>query len=116
MKVLIVAKTRRGPGACVGGITETGKSVRLIAHDAARNEHAGLEYEVGEVWEIESTPDLDITPPHIENIIVARAKRLRNSNKVTETIARFMPPVTGGPEQLFDGCTRATTPGGLYIC
>ncbi len=116
MKILIVAKTRRGAGACVGGITASGQSVRLIAHDAAQNEHAGLEYEFGEVWEIDSCPDPEIVPPHVENIIVHRAKRLRRSNKLTETIMRFMPPVTGGPEKLFDGCTRATGSGGLYIC
>jgi ATP-dependent DNA helicase RecQ len=116
MKVLIVAKTRRGGGACVGGIDETGRSVRLIAHDAASNERAGLEYEVGEVWEVDSGPDPDIIPPHVENTIIYHAKRLRDSNKVTDTIARFMPPVTGGPEQLFDGYARATASGGLYIC
>ena len=30
MKVLIVAKTRMGGGACIGAITEEGESVRLI--------------------------------------------------------------------------------------
>jgi ATP-dependent DNA helicase RecQ len=116
MNVLIVAKTRRGGGACVGGITETGKSVRLIAPDAAHHERAGLEYEVGEVWEVEAMPDPDIIRPHVENIVVCRAKRLRDSNKVTDSISRFMPPVIGGPEQLFDGCARVTASGGLYIC
>ena len=54
MKVLIVAKTRHGSGACIGGITlDEGRSVRLIAADAAFNEHAGLEYNVGEVWEVD---------------------------------------------------------------
>lgn len=115
MKVLIVAKTRRGAGACVGGISESGQSVRLVAHDSTRNEHAGLEYEVGDVWEVESCPDRDIIPPHVENIIVTRGRRLRRSHKMTETIFRFMPPVTGGPEQLFEGCARATPTGGLYI-
>jgi ATP-dependent DNA helicase RecQ len=115
MRILIVAKTRRGAGACVGGITEAGHSVRLIASDAASNERAGLEYEVGEVWEIGSAPDPDIVPPHVENIIVLRARRLRRSQKVAETIHRFMPPLVGGPEKLFDGLTQATSGGGLYI-
>ena len=36
MKVLIVAKTRHGSGACIGGITlDEGRSIRLIAADAA---------------------------------------------------------------------------------
>jgi ATP-dependent DNA helicase RecQ len=115
MRILIVAKTRRGAGACVGGITEGGHSVRLIARDAASNERAGLEYEVGEVWEIDSAPDADIIPPHVENIIVLRAHRLRRSRKVAETIHRFMPPLAGGLEKIFDGVTQATTAGGLYI-
>ena len=115
MKILIVAKTRRGAGACVGGITEAGHSVRLIASDTASNERAGLEYEVGEVWEVDSAPAPDIVPPHVENIIVLRACRLRRSQKVMETIHRFMPPLVGGPEQLFDGLTQATSAGGLYI-
>jgi ATP-dependent DNA helicase RecQ len=115
MRILIVAKTRRGAGACVGGITEDGHSVRLIACDAASNERAGLEYEVGEVWEIDSAPDSDIVPPHVENIIVRRARRLRRSQMVAETIHRFMPPSVGGPEKLFDGVMQATAAGGLYI-
>jgi ATP-dependent DNA helicase RecQ len=115
MKVLIVAKTRRGGGACVGGITEAGRSVRLIAKDAASNERAGLEYEVGEVWEVETAPDPGIIPPHIENVIVLRARRLRRSAKMMETIRRFMPPMPGGPDKLFDSLTQATTAGGLYI-
>ena len=115
MRVLIVAKTRRGAGACVGGIAEDGRSLRLIAHDAASNERAGLEYEVGDVWEIDPAPDPDIVPPHVENIIVLRARHLRRSQKVMETIRRFMPPLLGGPEKLFDGIAQATSAGGLYI-
>ena len=115
MKVLIVAKTRRGGGACVGGITEDGRSVRLIASDAATNERAGLEYEVGEVWEIDSVADPVIIRPHVENIIVLDARRLRRSERVMETIHRFMPPVVGGPDKLFDGVAQATAAGGLYV-
>jgi len=97
MRILIVARTRRGAGACVGGITEEGHSVRLIASDAATNERAGLEYQVGEVWDIDSAPDPDVVPPHVENIIVLRAGRLGRSQKVAETIHRFMPPLPGRP-------------------
>ena len=115
MKVLIVAKTRRGGGACVGGITENGRSVRLIATDAPTNDRAGLEYNVGDVWEIESRPDLNITPPHVENIIVQRAQHLRSSPQLQEAIRKFMPPVEGGPEKLFDGLVQVAQSGGLYI-
>src|SRR4051812_9312190 len=116
MKVLIVAKTRRGAGACVGGITEAGRSVRLIAADVPANERAGLEYGVGEVWEIETAPAPEIIPPHVEDILVLHGRRLRASDKLEETIRRFMPPVSGGPEQLFQGRAQATNSGGLYVC
>lgn len=115
MKVLIVAKTRRGSGACVGGITEEGRSVRLIARDATTNPHAGLEYNVGEVWEIKAGPDPTIVPPHVENIIVVTGRLVRRSKKLEETILRFMPPVEGGLESLFDGLTQATDAGALYV-
>ncbi len=115
MRVVIVAKTRRGTGACVGGITQDGRSVRLVDADAGRNEHAGLEYNVGEVWEIESTPDLAVVPPHVENIIVLAARRLKRVDNLEEIIRRFMPPVEGGPEQLFEGRLQALPSGALFI-
>ena len=46
MRILIVAKTRRGAGACVGGITAEGHSVRLIASDAGRNDEWVSKYQV----------------------------------------------------------------------
>ena len=115
MKVLIVAKTRRGPGACVGGITQDGRSVRLVAVDAETNPRAGLEYGVGEVWELETAPVPEIIPPHVENILVLNARRLRLSDKVEESIRRFMPPVWGGPDQLFQGLAQTTSGGALYV-
>ncbi len=116
MQVLIVAKTRQGGGACIGGITSAGRSVRLLAFDAATNEQAGLEYEVGEVWEIVADPPAEILPPHVENIIVRRKRRLRRTPDLAAAIHRLMPPQPGGVDLLFDGLTRATRTGALYIC
>ena len=82
MKVLIVAKTRQGSGACIGGITFEGQSVRLIAADAATNERAGLEYQVGEVWEVDAVPAEHVTPPHVENVIVRSKRRLRHDARL----------------------------------
>jgi ATP-dependent DNA helicase RecQ len=115
MKVLIVAKTRRGSGACVGGITWEGRSVRLIAADAETNDRAGLEYNVGEVWELELTPDPSIVPPHVENVVVRQGRRLKRLEDAAEFIRRHMPPAVGGPELLFDGMAQHSPAGGLYI-
>jgi len=115
MKVLIVAKTRRGGGACVGGITEDGRSVRLVAADAATNERAGVQYEIGELWEIETVPDEHLVPPHVENIIVRGARRVKRSQNVERVVGRCMPALTGGPDTLFDGRVQSSPSGALYV-
>ena len=116
MKVLIVAKTRHGSGACIGGITlNEGRSVRLIAADAAFNEHAGLEYTVGEVWEIDATPAEQVIPPHVENIVVRSKCRLGPMTDPVPFIETHMPPRTGATSLLYDGLTQAARSGALYI-
>jgi len=115
MKVLIVAKTRQGGGACIGGITFEGRSVRLIAADAATNERAGLEYEVGEVWEVDAAPAEQVIPPHVENIAVRSKRRLGPMTDPVPFIQQHMPPVTGGASLLYEGLTQAAGSGALYI-
>ena len=116
MKVLIVAKTRHGSGACIGGITlDEGRSVRLIAADAAFNEHVGLEYHVGEVWEMDATPAEHVIPPHVENIIVRSKCRLAAMSAPERFVEAHMPPVTGGANLLYAGLTQAARTGALYI-
>ena len=115
MNVLIVAKTRRGSRACVGGITAEGQSVRLVAINEATDDRAGMEYEVGEVWAVEATPAPSPTPPHVEDVIVGRKRRLRTSTTLVSAIERLMPPKAGGREALYEGLTQATRAGVLYI-
>lgn len=115
MKVVIVAKTRQGAGACIGAISFDGRSLRLIAPDAATNEAVGLEYNVGDVWEIEATPAADMIPPHIENVIVHNKRRLPPLEDVVSFIERHMPPKIGSPELLYAGLTQVTAAGALYI-
>jgi ATP-dependent DNA helicase RecQ len=116
MKVLIVAKTRQGSGACIGGITlDEGRSVRLIAADAAFNEHAGLAYQVGEVWEVDATPGAGVIPPHVENMIVRSQRRLAVMSAPERFIETHMPPVAGGPDSLYEGLVQAARTGALYI-
>ena len=48
MKVLIVAKTRQGNGACIGAISSEGRSIRLVAADP-KDERWGLAFDVGDL-------------------------------------------------------------------
>ena len=116
MKVLIVAKTRHGSGACIGGITlDEGRSVRLIAADAAFNEHVGLEYTVGEVWEVDASPAEHVIPPHVENIVVRSKSRLAAMSAPELFIETHMSPCAGATSALYGGLTQVARTGALYI-
>lgn len=115
MKVVIVAKTRMGSGACIGALTFDGRSLRLIAPDQAVNDQFNLEYTIGDVWDVECTPDPQILPPHVENVIVHGKRKLPPLDDAPAFIQTHMPPRVGGLEVLYDGLTQATSAGALYI-
>jgi len=104
-----------GSGACVGGLSFEGRSLRLIAADRDANDRFNMDYQVGQVWEIDAQPDPEMTPPHVENVIVARKNRMGEMMKIEEFIEAQMPPVSGGVEAIFEGLTQATNVGSLYI-
>lgn len=118
MRVLIVAKTKMGNGACIGAITGKGESVRLIPLDADPYDGANWEYKVGDVWEITGEPDTSLTPPHTENFVVhskSRLKRMEDTGELIRVIEKLMPPKTGDPRELYDGILQTTNKGRLYL-
>ena len=115
MLVTIVARTRRGRAACIGGITADGRSVRLIAPDAAFNEYHNLDYRVGEVWDIEGEIPDELIPPHVENVIVRRKRRAGRSDALPDLIERHMPPHAGGLDALYDSLAQGQPGGPLFV-
>ena len=115
MKVLIVAKTRMGGGACIGAITETGENVRLIPFNEDPQDGANIEYEVGDVWEISSIPATSLIPPHNENIVVYEKQHLLTTRELEGAIELLMPPKVGNPTALYEGLLQSTESGALYI-
>ena len=115
MKVLIVAKTRMGSGACIGAITEEGESVRLIPFNEDPHDGANREYEVGDVWEISAKPATSLVPPHNENIIVYKKQHLLTTKELEGAIELLMPPTIGDPTVLYEGLLQLTGSGALYI-
>ena len=117
MRVLIVAKTRMGGGACIGAITETGDSVRLIPYNADPHDGANREYEIGDIWEISAEPETSLISPHNENIVVREKQRLHTTTDTKDLVSAIellMPPKIGDPHELYDGSLKATSSGSLY--
>ena len=115
MKVVIVAKTRQGSRACIGGLTFEGQSVRLLAADAAVNTHANQDYQVGEVWDVSGAPAEQIVPPHVENFVVHARRRLGVISDCVALIQRHLPIADGSWQQLYDGLLQPTPTGALFI-
>ena len=118
MRVLIVAKTRMGGGACIGAITEKGESVRLIPFNADPHDGANREYEVGDIWEITAKPETPLIPPHNENIVVHQKQRLHSTQDpkdLVSAIELLMPPKIGHPRVLYEGLLKTTGSGSLYV-
>ena len=115
MKVLIVAKTRMGGGACIGAITEEGESVRLIPFNEDPHDGANREYEIGDVWKISAEPVTNLISPHIENVVVYEKHQLGTANNLIDSIERLMPPKVGAPTELYEGLLQSTGSGAIYI-
>ena len=118
MRVLIVAKTRMGAGACIGAITERGESVRLVPYNTDPHDGANNEYNVGDIWEIKGEPETPLKPPHNENFVVdkkSRIHRTKDTRDLISAIELLMPPKPGDPRQLYEGLLQTTSNGSLYI-
>ncbi|MCA9996554.1 MAG: DNA helicase RecQ [Anaerolineales bacterium] len=89
--------------------------MRLIARDMERNERANMEFEVGEVWEMETAVLPHRPPPHTEDVVIQHKVRLAPMPDVIPFIEKHMSPKLGGIDALYDGRVQATETGALYI-
>ncbi len=107
-----------GGGACIGGITETGESVRLIPFNADPHDGANSEYNVGDIWEITGEPETSLIPPHNENFVVHKKQRLHTTEDpqdLASAIELLMPPKIGDPLKLYESLLKTTDSGSLYV-
>lgn len=115
MKVLIVAKTHLFNALCVGGLArDTNANIRLMQPDG-HYQPVDTQYEVGDVWDIEFSPQTNVVPPHVEDVIVQHSQRLGRVGNIKETLIKRITPWYGEPTNLFDGLIRFTKHGTGYI-
>src|SRR5215831_18753553 len=102
-RVLIVAKTRMHNAACVSGLTiDTNRSIRLLRTNGF-NQQENTPFEVGQIWELDFHPASQITPPHIEDVIVTRERHIGQLTNLSTILKQRVKLWQGEPKQLFDG-------------
>lgn len=102
MEVLIVAKTHMKNGACVGALElHTRKNVRLLTVNGD-NQPKDIDFEVGQVWDIEYSARENIIPPHVEDILVSKKKYLRRQNNLVSFLKDNVKVWAGDPTCIFE--------------
>jgi hypothetical protein len=115
MKVLIAGRTKmHGSSRCIGGITESGKSVRLI-QARGRNWDSSAPFKIGELWEIDFAALSATTPPHVEDVLVKSYKLLGVEKKPRNYLLARIAPWCGGIDELYDGLVGYTGKNNGYI-
>jgi hypothetical protein len=115
-RVLIVSKTRmRGDYVCIGGhnLDESMRSIRLLQPDGT-NMPAGTRFEIGQVWDLDYEPAIDIRPPHVEDVFV-NSHGARHIDTIQSLGAFLRTRVTVWAETLFDGMLLRTNSGTGYV-
>lgn len=119
MDVLILSKTHMNNGkCCVGGITGSGRYVRLLT-PTGENQPENTDLKPRQVWEVEFTERPNMTPPHVEDVLVS-SRKIKGSLKDEITILEFIKQRNieiwqGSPDILFDGKIKWTNNGSGFI-
>lgn len=119
MDVLILSKTHMNNGkCCIGGMTGTGKYVRLLT-STGENQPENTDLKPRQVWEIQFTDRPNMTPPHVEDVLV-QSRKIKGNLKDELTILEFIKQRKiqiwrGSPDALFDGMLKWTNSGSGFI-
>lgn len=114
-EVLIVARTRIGGGVCIGGLRlDDSRNVRLMTATGAY-QPATSPYTVGEVYEMTLTPEPHLEPPHVENVRVAVARRVRVEPAMVKLLTTRVSIVRSSADRLFEGKLGYTSRDRPYI-
>ena len=116
MSVLVVARTRMGGDrVCVGAIDlETRASLRLLGSDG-RYLPETKPIRPGEVWELTYKPATSVEPPHVEDVILSRGRKIDVVDDMKGAILRLVEPWRGDVEVIFDRQLETTDNGTAFL-
>lgn len=102
-EIIIVSKTKmKDNHVCIGGVTKDGLLVRLLDENGF-NHLDTIDFEIGQVYDIEFENRQNIIPPHVEDILV-KSKNFKETNSIKLwLIAKKVKIWRGNADNLFDG-------------
>ena len=118
MDVLIVAKTHMSNAACVGGVLENGRYVRILDANG-NNQSSYTKLNVGDLYHITFRERVEKKLPHIEDILVLNMT-FKFSLSINEMVKSLLDRQNikiwnGSTDNLFDGKLQWTHSGSGYI-
>ena len=114
-KIVITSKTRMTTGYCVGGYdVSSNKYVRLLT-STGKNQGYDTQFEIGESWRIRYESRQNVTPPHVEDVIVTKQQFIKRIPNLSDYLQRRVVPYTGCITGLFDNKLGFTGNGSPYI-
>ncbi len=120
-RILIVSKTKFNGRWCIGAITNTGESFRLLPKEFNKDDlgskfhEIDTPFKVGDIYEIEFIDNPYLTPPHIEDIVIQNYSKLKIVKDLDSTI-RKVPNITiWDDNNLFEGKLKKKDSGSHFI-
>ena len=115
MRCLIISKTRAGNAICVGALATNRTNLRLTERPDFPFLPVDTRYEIGQVWEIAYFPCENVNPPHVEDVLVHKARFLYTRPDLATDLPNWVNPWKGNVIEVFGRKTRYTTSGSRYI-
>jgi len=107
-----------GGKCCIGGITTSGRYVRLLTHDG-ENQPEATQLTPRQIWEIKFKERREPKPPHIEDVLIQTQElktTLNDGIRILDYINdREIPIWSGHPNKLFDEKIKWTEKGSGFI-
>lgn len=104
-------------GICVGGTVLTNnRMVRLLTDDNGTPHPVNTPVEIGQIWDITFANRTNISPPHIEDVIIQTANLIGNIEEINQyVLEQGLVDWNGSIENAFDGLLSWTGAGSGFI-
>ena len=100
---------------CIGGHEfETFRSLRLLGRDG-QNMPVDSPLNVGDVWDLELSQRENVTPPHVEDVLVRRGHHIERIEPLGDFLRERAQPWRGDASGVFDSCLATSASGRGYV-